>query len=204
MKENSQQYWNSVANSWERFGDLNHQVEKYVDSKITKYLNTKNTGQILNLGSGSGDRYLSTFKDKVVHVDYSPNMLKANNLGSKVEADARDILPFSGQSFSNVTAFFLMRYLTLNQQTMLINNAINLLKPEGKLLVIDIPDNKHQYQVETFNPEKLAETITSDALILEAQTETQNVGKYISTGFGGWYERGSYKISTLVIQKNGK
>lgn len=204
MKENSQQYWNSVANSWERFGDLNHHVEKYVDSKITKYLNTKNSGQILNLGSGSGDRYLSIFKDKVVHVDYSPNMLKANHQGRKVEADVRINLPFSKQSFESATAFFLMRYLTLDQQVVLIKNTLSLLKEGGILVIVDIPDNKHQFQVEIFDPEILASYVSTNAIVLEANTEIKSIGKYISTGFGGWYEQGSYKISTLVVQKIGK
>lgn len=202
MTENSQQYWNSVANSWERFGDLSQHVEKYVDSKITKYLNTQTTGQVLNLGSGSGDRYLSSFKDKVVHVDYSPNMLKANHQGRKVEADVRNSLPFSIQSFESATAFFLMRYLTLDQQVALIKNTLSLLKEGGVLIIVDIPDNKHQFQVEIFDPEILASHVATEALVLEANTEIENVGKYISTGFGGWYERGSYKISTLVVQKS--
>lgn len=202
MKENGQQYWNSVANSWERFGDLNHHVEKFVSTKIKNHIDPDNVGPLLNLGSGSGDRYLASFRDQVVHVDYAIKMLEANSYGEKVVADARVHPPFAQQSFDNATAFFLMRYLTLDQQVVLIKNTLSLLKESGVFVMVDIPDNKHQFQVDVFDPEVLASHIVSDAIILEANTETKNVGKYISTGFGGWYEHGSYKISTLVVKKS--
>jgi len=63
MKETGQQYWNSIANSWERFGDLTVNVGQYIQEKISEYFLKNNNDLILNLGSG-GDHYLNNYGGK--------------------------------------------------------------------------------------------------------------------------------------------
>lgn len=202
MKETGQEYWNSIANTWERFGDCTGDVEKYIQEILSKYLVRNHNDLILNLGSGSGDRYLPDQGSKFVHVDYSRNMLIANKSGLKIEADARDRLPFVSESFGNITSFFLMRYLSFEQQTILISESCRLLKKGGSLIIIDIPDNKHQYQVEKFDPHNLTSELESLGMyILENQITNREVSKWVSTGFGGWYTHGGYYIGVLVAKK---
>lgn len=202
MKESGQEYWNSVANAWERFGDGTHDVEKYIKEILEKYLVENKDDLLLNLGSGGGDRYLHDMGSKLVHLDYSRNMLIANKMGLKIEADARDILPIKNKSFGNITSFFLMRYLSFEQQTILISESSRLLKVDGSLIIVDIPDNRHQYQVDKFEPNKFISLLESLKMeILENQVIEREVSKWISTGFGGWYTRGNYNIGIIVARK---
>jgi len=202
MKEKSQEYWNSVANTWERFGDCTSHVEKYAQELLAKHLFENKNDLILNLGSGGGDRYLSQQGNKLVHLDYSRNMLMANNVGLKIEADVRNSLPFENKSFGSITSFFLMRYLNTEQQTTLIIESHRLLKRDGTLIIVDVPDNHHQYQVEKFDPQKfthLLETLNMESL--ENRVTERGISKWVSTGFGGWYSNGSYRLGILVAKK---
>ena len=85
--------------------------------------------------------------NNIVHLDYSRNMLIANKTGIKIEADARNSLPFNNESFENITSFFLMRYFTREQQNNLIVDSQRVLKSGGVLIIVDVPNNSHQDQV---------------------------------------------------------
>ena len=95
--DNQKQLWNSIAPEWHEF--------KKPASVVLKFLN-KQSGKVLDLGSGSG-RNLSKIKNgKMYLVDFSPEMIKLAKQKAKQEnIDAEFIisetkkLPFKNNFF---------------------------------------------------------------------------------------------------------
>lgn len=207
MKENGQHYWDTkaeswVAGSWERFGDFTGDIEKYIQEKLDAYISDNDHGLILNLGSGGDDYCLDKYGNRVIQLDYSRNMLLANKSGLLLEADARNNLPIEDESVENICSFFLMRYLSKEQQAHLIAESLRVLKKNGYLVIIDMPNNNHPYQVEKFTPEELRPSFESPSMdLIECRIEKRSMSKYISTGFGGWYEKYSYSMGVIVAKK---
>lgn len=202
MKETGQQFWNSKASSWERFGDLTPSVEGYIQEKVSKYFTENNDDFILNLGSGSCKYNLDKFGKAVINLDFARNMLIANGNECQIEADARKSFPFEDESMGNICSFFLMRYLNKRQQSRFLSESARVLKKNGCLVILDIPDNNHSFQVEKFKPEKFVRKLESLGLeAIECKTSRKEVEKYISTGFGGYTQTATYPLGEIVAKK---
>ncbi|MDI9206389.1 class I SAM-dependent methyltransferase [Ligilactobacillus saerimneri] len=163
-----------------------------------KRLAIKPTDQVLDLGTGHGFLLLEVAKylrapGQVARIDIwsqkdqSRNSLQATQNNIKVaEVDAvatvktADILnlPFTDQSFDKiVTSFALHNLKTKAQRKQALQEALRVLKPGGKLLIIDLIFGK-EYQ-----------TALTDMGV--SQTTCRGAG------FNGWWG-GSWMMTTIV------
>ena len=202
----SKEYWNSEAIRWRdsrSLGDLSGDVEKYIKGLVDKYLYVRRNGYILNLGSGSESSYLQSWcDDRVISLDYARKMLEARSLSNLVEADARYSLPLANESATGVCSFFLMRYLNREQQINLVEESSRVLQTGGSLLIVDIPNNGHLYQIEEFEPLDLLSALElSQMSPLTAGVHERRATRFVGTGFGGPSENEKYQIGIVVARK---
>lgn len=198
------QYWNDESDMWRSlrpFGERGKHMEEEAMKLVSKYAERAcSVGTIINIGSGSGERYFDVpLKDKIVSVDYAIEMLRRRG-GERVLADARKMLPFADCCADMVTSFFMMRYLTLEQQFLFIDEVSNILRPGGVAILLDVPNNYHVYQKERFDPYILSRP-DQRYQILDCKTDEFTASTWIETGFGGWSTSGVYQLSWLVFQK---
>lgn len=205
MIERDKHYWNNEAFYWSRsraLGEKGADARDFIQSEVRFCLPATTDELVLNLGGGNDDESLVEWEGKVITLDYARRMLEHPRIKHPVEANAKYTLPFADESVGLVTSFLLMRYLSLSQQRQLIAEANRVLKKDGYLVIVDVPNNEHAFQVETFDPNRfdgLAESLGVE--IVKAEISERNVGKFIGTEFGGRYEKGSYRIGVLILKK---
>lgn len=119
-------FWNCEAFMWQRKIDSNKR--DLIKTELQKILGTKDINN-LDIGSGSFC-YLPS-----VAFDCSKKMLNFNDSAiKKVQGDLEQNWPFDDNSFSSITAIFVVNYIeNLNN---LLSEVKRILKKEGKFIVV--------------------------------------------------------------------
>lgn len=86
-------------------------------------------------GATSSD-YLPQFsRGRPVAGDWAKEMLKLHEYQHKAQMNLNAPFPFASEIFSAVTSFFGLRYT--NAPSLVLNEMIRVLKPHGRLLIVD-------------------------------------------------------------------
>lgn len=132
---NQQQVWNNIAEEWHKF--------KEIPSEFSKEFLSKCSGNILDLGSGSG-RHLTKIKNsKMYLVDFSKEMIKlAKEKASKLNIPAdffvEDIskkLPFKDNFFDFGISISAIHCLPKKSHKIAISELYRVMKPKSKILI---------------------------------------------------------------------
>lgn len=133
--ENQQQIWNTIAKEWHEF--------KEIPSKFSKEFLSKCTGNILDLGSGSG-RHLTKIKNgKMYLVDFSEEMInlakkKAIKLKISAEFIVAEIskrLPFQDNFFNYSISISALHCLPPKDHKKAVEELYRVMKKKGKALI---------------------------------------------------------------------
>ena len=132
--QNQQQIWNSIAEEWHKF-----KVKDEKTNKNTIEFLSKQKGNVLDLGSGSG-RYLTKIKNgKMFLVDFSEEMIKLAEKKAKKEKIEAEFfvsnmtkLPFENSFFSVAIANSSFHCLNKKEQIQAAKELFRVLKPKAK------------------------------------------------------------------------
>jgi len=132
---NQQQLWNSIAKEWHEF--------KEIPSEFSKEFLSKCSGNVLDLGSGSG-RHLTKIKNgKMYLVDFSEEMIKlAKDKAKKQKINAEffvsDIskkLPFQDNFFNYSISISALHCLPPESHKKAISEIYRVMKSNSKSLI---------------------------------------------------------------------
>jgi ubiquinone/menaquinone biosynthesis C-methylase UbiE len=131
---NQQQVWNAIAEEWHKFKVKDEKINK----KTAEFL-SKQKGNILDLGSGSG-RYLQKIKNgKMYLVDFSKEMIKLAKKKAKKEKIPAEFfissmtkLPFEDNFFNAAIANSSFHCLNKKEQIQAAKELFRVLKPKAK------------------------------------------------------------------------
>ena len=133
-----------------KYDFFNHLTTFYIDeywrNRFIKKLNIKNDATILDIATGTGDIIIQICKNKVVNgvgLDCSKKMLEIANTKSKKKNLSNlkfihgyaEKLPFEDKSIDIITISFGFR--NFNDYETALNEIYRVLKPEGKLAVLE-------------------------------------------------------------------
>jgi ubiquinone/menaquinone biosynthesis C-methylase UbiE/DNA-binding transcriptional ArsR family regulator len=153
----AEEYFAGVAEEWDRLRNL-HVSEKQVESAIEKIAKSKNIESHLDIGTGTG-RLLELFAkhtQRSVGIDVSHAMLsvaRANlerSVHKHVQVRPGDVyaLPFAPGSFDLVTLHQVLHYL--EEPVRALGEAARVLKPGGRLLIVDFAPHGNEFLREKF------------------------------------------------------
>lgn len=134
-KENQQQVWNNIAKEWNEF--------KEIPSEFSREFLSKCSGNVLDLGSGSG-RHLTKIKNgKMYLVDFSEEMIKfAKNKAKRDKINAEffisDIskeLPFQNNFFDYAISISAIHCISPESHKKTISELYRVMKPNSKSLI---------------------------------------------------------------------
>ena len=150
--ERAQAYFSRNAAEWDELRRL-HAADEEVDAAVIRLLGSQPIDSLLDLGTGTGRilELLSGLYRRAIGVDASRDMLsvaRANLDKSRItKATVRhaDILnlPFEGQDFDLVTIHQVLHFF--DQPEIAIAEAARMLRPGGRLVVIDLAPHTLEY-----------------------------------------------------------
>ncbi|CAK08819.1 ArsR/SmtB family transcription factor [Rhizobium johnstonii] len=150
--ERAQAYFSRNAAEWDELRRL-HAADEEVDAAVIRLLGSQPIDSLLDLGTGTGRilELLSGLYRRATGVDASRDMLsvaRANLDKSRItKATVRhaDILnlPFEGQDFDLVTIHQVLHFF--DQPEIAIAEASRMLRPGGRLVVIDLAPHTLEY-----------------------------------------------------------
>ncbi|MBY5361282.1 metalloregulator ArsR/SmtB family transcription factor [Rhizobium leguminosarum] len=150
--ERAQAYFSRNAAEWDELRRL-HAADEEVDAAVIRLLGNQSIDSLLDLGTGTGRilELLSGLYRRAIGVDASRDMLsvaRANLDKSRItKATVRhaDILnlPFEGQDFDLVTIHQVLHFF--DQPEIAIAEAARMLRPGGRLVVIDLGPHTLEY-----------------------------------------------------------
>ncbi|NYT28945.1 metalloregulator ArsR/SmtB family transcription factor [Rhizobium sp. WYCCWR 11128] len=150
--ERAQAYFSRNAAEWDELRRL-HAADEEVDAAVIRLLGSQPIDSLLDLGTGTGRilELLSGLYRRATGVDASRDMLsvaRANLDKSRItKATVRhaDILnlPFEAQDFDLVTIHQVLHFF--DQPEIAIAEAARMLRPGGRLVVIDLAPHTLEY-----------------------------------------------------------
>lgn len=150
--ERAQAYFTRNASEWDELRRL-HISDAAVESALLKLIGPAPIDALLDLGTGTGWilQLLSNIYRRAVGIDASRDMLSVarSNLDKAgiVKASVRhgDILnlPLEGQDFDLITVHQVLHFL--DQPELAIAEAARVLRPGGRLLIVDLAPHTLEY-----------------------------------------------------------
>ncbi|WP_105382567.1 ArsR/SmtB family transcription factor [Neorhizobium alkalisoli] len=150
--ERAQAYFSRNASEWDELRRL-HVSDAAVEAALLKLIGKTPIDALLDLGTGTGWilQLLSNFYRRAVGIDASRDMLSVarSNLDKAgiVKASVRhgDILnlPLEGQDFDLITIHQVLHFL--DQPELAIAEAARVLRPGGRIIIVDLAPHKLDY-----------------------------------------------------------
>jgi len=132
--QNQNQVWNNIAEEWDRF--------KQIPSEFSKEFLNKSSGNVLDLGSGSGRHITNISKGKMYFVDFSSNMIelakkKARKLKIKAEFAVADLtkLPFEENFFDYAICISALHCIPPENHKKAVEELYRVMKKGSKSLI---------------------------------------------------------------------
>ena len=132
--KSQKQIWNSIAPEWHEF--------KQKPSKISIEFLKKQTGKVLDLGSGSGRHLIKIKKGKIYLVDFSKQMInlakqKAKKENINAEFSVADLtnLPYKDNFFDSGISISTIHCLKPKEHKKAIQEIYRVLKPGAQALI---------------------------------------------------------------------
>lgn len=150
--ERAQAYFSRNASEWDELRRL-HVSDAAVEAALLKLIGKTPIDALLDLGTGTGWilQLLSNYYRRAVGIDASRDMLSVarSNLDKAgiVKASVRhgDILnlPLEGQDFDLITIHQVLHFL--DQPELAIAEAARVLRPGGRIIIVDLAPHKLDY-----------------------------------------------------------
>ena len=184
------EYFYANAASWDEIRSL-HASDRAVESALLKLVGKRPFQSMLDLGTGTG-RLLEIFAPlyrRGVGIDMSREMLavaranldKANVAHAQVRQGDIYAPPFERDSFDLITIHQVLHYL--EDPALAIREAARLLRPSGRLVIVDFAQHALEFLREHhahlrlgFSERQIAEWLSEAGLDLEATEEFEPRG----------------------------
>ncbi|MBX3580522.1 MAG: metalloregulator ArsR/SmtB family transcription factor [Rhizobiaceae bacterium] len=184
------EYFSANAASWDEIRSL-HASDRAVESALLKLVGKRPFQSMLDLGTGTG-RLLEIFAPlyrRGVGIDMSREMLavaranldKANVAHAQVRQGDIYAPPFERDSFDLITIHQVLHYL--EDPALAIREAARLLRPSGRLVIVDFAQHALEFLREHhahlrlgFSERQIAEWVSEAGLDLEATEEFEPRG----------------------------
>lgn len=150
--ERAQAYFSRNAAEWDELRRL-HAADEEVDAAVIRLLGSQPIDSLLDLGTGTGRilELLSGLYRRAIGVDASRDMLSVARANldksgiTKASVRHADILnlPFEAQDFDVVTIHQVLHFF--DQPEVAIGEAARMLRPGGRLLIIDLAPHGLEY-----------------------------------------------------------
>ncbi|WP_028746306.1 ArsR/SmtB family transcription factor [Rhizobium mesoamericanum] len=150
--ERAQAYFSRNAAEWDELRRL-HAADEEVDAAVVRLLGSQPIDSLLDLGTGTGRilELLSGLYRRAIGVDASRNMLSVARANldksgiTKASVRHADILnlPFEAQDFDVVTIHQVLHFF--DQPEVAIGEAARMLRPGGRLVIIDLAPHGLEY-----------------------------------------------------------
>ena len=132
--QNQQELWNSIAPEWHK--------HKEIPSQLSIEFLKKQTGNILDLGSGSGRHLTKIKKGKMYLVDFSEQMIKLAKKRAKEKkipfdgfvSDMKKI-PFEDNFFDSAICISALHCTPKKEHNKIIKELYRVLKPKAQALI---------------------------------------------------------------------
>ena len=140
-RDDAKHYFESVADSWNLLRSQNMHIDALL-TQLSKQI--PNDGIFIDMGCGSGAllKRLGARNGKTIGVDYSEAMLNAarrsvgdQNRSIELRLGYLEHLPIADHSADCAAAFMVLHHLERPWEA--ISDAARVLKPDGKLLIVD-------------------------------------------------------------------
>jgi ubiquinone/menaquinone biosynthesis C-methylase UbiE len=149
-------YWNNTAldksllNQVQRNSNKKDDGLLLVETHLVELLNLSNSDTLLDVCCGNGliTNRLSKHCSTVLGIDFSPLLIDIaiqNNTYSSVEylvGDATTITKITNHKFDKIVLNFSFQYFNFDDGLRVVSEMKKLLKPNGLILLGDIPDQK--------------------------------------------------------------
>ncbi|WP_283194292.1 metalloregulator ArsR/SmtB family transcription factor [Rhizobium sp. AN80A] len=150
--ERAQAYFSRNAAEWDELRRL-HAADEEVDAAVIRLLGNQPIDSLLDLGTGTGRilELLSGLYRRAIGVDASRDMLSVARANldrtgiTKASVRHADILnlPFEAQDFDLVTIHQVLHFF--DQPEIAIGEAARMLRPGGRLVIIDLAPHTLEY-----------------------------------------------------------
>ncbi len=150
--ERAQAYFSRNAAEWDELRRL-HAADEEVDAAVIRMLGSQPIDSLLDLGTGTGRilELLSGLYRRAIGVDASRDMLSVARANldksgiTKASVRHADILnlPFEAQDFDVVTIHQVLHFF--DQPEIAIGEAARMLRPGGRLVIIDLAPHALEY-----------------------------------------------------------
>jgi ArsR family transcriptional regulator len=150
--ERAQDYFSRNAAEWDELRRL-HAADEEVDAAVIRILGSQPIDSLLDLGTGTGRilELLSGLYRRAIGVDASRDMLSVARANldksaiTKASVRHADILnlPFEAQDFDLVTIHQVLHFF--DQPEIAIGEAARMLRPGGRLVIIDLAPHALEY-----------------------------------------------------------
>ncbi len=150
--ERAQAYFSRNAAEWDELRRL-HAADDEVDAAVIRLLGSQPIDSLLDLGTGTGRilELLSGLYRRAIGVDASRDMLSVARANldksgiTKASVRHADILnlPFEAQDFDVVTIHQVLHFF--DQPEIAIGEAARMLRPGGRLVIIDLAPHGLEY-----------------------------------------------------------
>ncbi len=152
---NWQEFWNSKAAQVNPMDSVGRTVQGKAMSDLTLHkiadliasqLHLQGQDQLLDVCCGNGELtlLLQKFGGQITAVDFSPILIEQaqNKHGSQINWHCADATKFDfNQQFDCILLYFSFQYFESNKQALaVLRNLSKHLKPDGRILIGDIPD----------------------------------------------------------------
>ena len=134
ITNDQKQIWNNISEDWNEF--------KQIPSQFSKDFLSKCTGNVLDLGSGSGRHLTKIPNGKMYLVDFSNKMIdlakkKAKKLKINAEFEVAEItkLPFEDNFFDSAICISSLHCLQPKDHKKAIKELHRVMKPKSKMLI---------------------------------------------------------------------
>ena len=150
-------YWNksaldkSLFNQVQRGSNTENESLLLVESHLVELLNLTTTDTLLDVCCGNGliTKQLSKHCSAVLGIDFSPHLIISakQNMGySNIEylvGDATSLTENTSEKFDKIMLNFSFQYFNFKDGLKVVSEMKKLLKPNGIILLGDIPDQKY-------------------------------------------------------------
>lgn len=204
---NEKEFWNRESADWihrsDLFGSLLPQILDFIWQQVELAetdLNHKSV--VINLGAGADNSayFPKTSDEQIIAVDFAPEMLKRNPAKHKIEADLKDKLPLSDNSADLIASFFLMRYLSLEDQFQLLLEINRVLKPGGSAVIIDLEQGAYAGKAD-FDPATLLASLDQLNLMTKVNETRLVQTNHCRSGFSSMSSHSYANLRSLLLSK---
>ena len=218
-------YWNKSALDKSLFNQVQRSSNKesesllLVESHLVDLLNLSTTDNLLDVCCGNGliTKRLSKHCNTVLGIDFSPGLINSANQNTNdsnteyLVGDATSLTEHTSEKFDKIMLNFSFQYFNFKEGLKVVSEMKKLLKPNGIILLGDIPDHKcfwsyyntftkrvYYFKQWLFNQPKMGKFWSEEEMMALAETANLN-GNFLNQNKNLPHAR--YRFDFLLTNK---